>query len=414
MQPVQNELMEYFSSTLPNGIRVVHLYVDSPVAQCGIIINTGSRDEGPQEQGIAHFIEHTIFKGTLKRKSFHILSRLDDVGGELNAYTTKEETAIHASFLNQYYQRTVELFSDILINSTFPDNELKKEKEVIIDEINSYNDSPSELIFDEFEDLIFDGHPLGRNILGTPENVRRFEREDIKRFVAQNYNTDQMVICSVGKISGQKFYHLVEHYFASLISNPRKHLREKYSGYIPQKRSEEKETFQAHCIIGGLAYDIYHPSRMVLILLNSILGGQSSNSRLNLTLRERNGIAYNLESAFTAYSDTGTITIYFGTDQENLERAISLIKREVIILQTKSLGSIQLSKAKRQLIGQLAMSQENHEDLMLTLGKSFMVYNKMEGLDTIAEKINAITTTQIMDIANEILDFDKLSMLIYK
>lgn len=406
--------MEYFSSTLPNGIRVIHLYVDSPVAQCGIIINTGSRDEGLQEQGIAHFIEHTIFKGTLKRKSFHILSRLDDVGGELNAYTTKEETAIHASFLNQYYKRTVELFSDILINSTFPDNELKKEKEVIIDEINSYNDSPSELIFDEFEDLIFDGHPLGRNILGTPENVRRFEREDIKRFILRNYNTDQMVICSVGKISGQKFYQLVEHYFASLTSNPRGHFREKYSGYSPQKRTDQKETFQAHCIMGGLAYDIYHPGRMGLILLNSILGGQSSNSKLNLSLRERNGIAYNLESAFTAYSDTGTITIYFGTDQENLERAISLIKREIKALQTKSLGSIQLSKAKRQLIGQLAMSQENHEDLMLTLGKSFMVYNKMEGLDSISDKINAITSSQLMDIANEILDIDKLSVLIYK
>jgi predicted Zn-dependent peptidase len=406
--------MEYFSSTLPNGIRVIHLYVDSPVAQCGIIINTGSRDEGPQEQGMAHFIEHTIFKGTLKRKSFHILSRLDDVGGELNAYTTKEETAIHASFLNQYYQRTVELFSDILINSTFPDNELKKEKEVIIDEINSYNDSPSELIFDEFEDLIFDGHPLGRNILGTPDNVRRFDRGDIKRFMSQNYNTDQMVICSVGKISGQKFYHLAERYFSSMVSNPRAHQREKYSGYIPQIRSEKKDTFQAHCIIGGLAYDTYHPGRIGLILLNSILGGQSSNSRLNLTLRERNGIAYNLESAFTAYSDTGTITIYFGTDEENLDKAISLIKREIKILQTKSLGSIQLSKAKRQLIGQLAMSQENHEDLMLTLGKSFMVYNKMEELDTIAEKINAITTTQLMDIANEILDFDQLSILIYK
>ncbi len=405
--------MEYLSSTLPNGIRVVHLYVDSPVAQFGIIINTGSRDEGKQEQGIAHFIEHTIFKGTRKRKSFHILSRLDDVGGELNAYTTKEETAIHASFLNQYYKRTVELFSDILINSTFPDNELKKEKDVIIDEINSYNDTPSELIFDEFEDLIFDGHPLGRNILGTPENVRRFEREDVKRFMAQNYNSDQIVICSVGKISGQKLIRLVEHYFASMPSNPRIHFREKYLEYIPQNKSKEKDTFQAHCIIGGLAYDIYHPSRIGLVLLNNILGGQSGNSRLNLTLRERNGIAYNLESAFTAYSDTGTFTVYFGTDKENLDRAISLIKREIKILQTKSLGRLQLSKAKKQLIGQLAISQENHEDLMLALGKSFMVYNKMESFEAVAEKINQITASHLMEIANEILDFEKLSVLIY-
>lgn len=405
--------MEYFSSVLPNGIKVVHQYVDSPVAQCGIIINCGSRDEQPDEQGMAHFIEHTIFKGTKKRKSFHILSRLDDVGGEMNAYTTKEETAIHAAFLDQYYPRAVELISDILLNSTFPDSELKKEKEVIIDEINSYNDTPSELIFDDFENLLFDGHPLGRNILGLPDDIRRFERDDIKKFISRNYNTDQMVICSVGRISGQKFYHLAEHYFGSLASNPRKHLREKFTGYIPQIKTVEKTTFQAHCIIGGLAYDIYHPSRIGLILLNSILGGQSSNSRLNLTLRERNGIAYNLESSFTAYSDTGTITIYFGTDKENLDRAISLINKEIKTLQTKHLGSIQLSKAKKQLIGQLAMSQENHEDLMLTLGKSFLVYNKMEGLDSVSKQMNDITSSKLLEIANEILDPDKLSMLTF-
>ena len=202
--------MEYFSALLPNGIRLVHQRVDSPVSHCGIIINTGSRDEELTEQGMAHFIEHTIFKGTLKRKSFHILSCLEDVGGEMNAYTTKEETAIHASFLTEYYQRTIELFSDILINSTFPDQELMKEQDVIIDEINSYNDSPSELIFDEFEELVFEGHPIGRNILGTPEKVKAFTREDIQRFMAKNYNTDQMVICSVGNISGKRFFQLAE------------------------------------------------------------------------------------------------------------------------------------------------------------------------------------------------------------
>jgi predicted Zn-dependent peptidase len=363
---------------------------------------------------MAHFIEHTIFKGTKKRKSFHILSRLDDVGGEMNAYTTKEETAIHAAFLDQYYPRAVELISDILINSTFPDNELKKEKEVIIDEINSYNDTPSELIFDDFENLLFDGHPLGRNILGTPEDVRRFNRNDIQKFIARNYNTDQMVICSVGKISGQKFYHLAEHYFGSLASNPRKHAREKFSGYIPQVKTVDKSTFQSHCIIGGLAYDIFDSSRIGLILLNSILGGQSNNSRLNLTLRERNGIAYNLESSFTAYSDTGTLTIYFGTDKENLEKAVSLVFREIKMLQTQHLGTLQLSKAKKQLVGQLAMSQENHEDLMLTLGKSFLVYNRMESLDSVSKKLNEITSSQLLEIANEILAPEKLSILTYK
>jgi len=406
--------MKYFSDQLPNGIRVVHQFVDSPVAHCGIIINTGSRDEDLQEQGLAHFIEHTIFKGTLKRKSFHILSRLEDVGGELNAYTTKEETAIHASFLAEYYERTMELFSDILINSTFPDQELKKEKDVIIDEINSYNDSPSELIFDDFEELIFEGHPIGRNILGTPENVRAFTREDIRRFMARNYNTDQIVICSVGNITGKRFLLLARRYFNHFPGNPRTFTRPKFVSNSPKTKTVGKETFQSHCLIGGLAYDVFHPDRIGLVLLNTILGGQSGNSRLNLALRERNGIAYNLESSYTAYSDTGTITVYFGTDLVNLEKAISLIKREILILQDRLLGQIQISKAKKQLVGQLAMLQENHEDLMLTLGKSFLTYNKMDGLDIIYKKINEITPTQIRNIANEILDFEKLSMLIYK
>jgi len=406
--------MEYFSALLSNGIRLVHQYVDSPVSHCGVIINTGSRDEALSEQGMAHFIEHTIFKGTRKRKSFHILSRLEDVGGEMNAYTTKEETAIHASFLTEYYQRTIELFSDILINSTFPDQELKKEKDVIIDEINSYNDSPSELIFDEFEELIFQGHPIGRNILGTPENVKLFTREDIQLFMTKNYNTDQMVICSVGKITGKRFLQLAERYFNPFPENRRNFNRPAFTGDKIRFKSVEKETFQAHCVIGGLAYDVHHPNRIGLGLLNSVLGGQSGNSRLNLALRERNGIAYNLESSYTAYSDTGTITIYFGTDKDNLEKAISLIKHEIKILQNKLLGDIQISKAKKQLVGQLAMSQENHEDLMLSLGKSFLIYNKMDGLDVIYKKINAVTPSHLMDIANEILDFDKLSILIYK
>lgn len=406
--------MEYFSALLSNGIRLVHQYVDSPVSHCGVIINTGSRDEVSLEQGMAHFIEHTIFKGTVKRKSFHILSRLDDVGGEMNAYTTKEETAIHASFLTEYYPRAIELFSDILINSTFPDHELKKEQDVIIDEINSYNDSPSELIFDEFEELIYEGHPIGRNILGTPENVKAFTREDIQRFMAKNYNTDQMVVCSVGNITDKRFFHLAERYFSIFPENRRTFSRPLVTGYKPRFKSIEKDTFQAHCLIGGLAYNVFDEKRIALVLLNSILGGQSGNSRLNLALRERNGIAYNLESSYTGYSDTGTITIYFGTDKDNLDKAISLIKREIKILQTKLLGDIQISKARKQLVGQLAMSQENHEDLMLTLGKSFMTYNKMDSLDVLYKKINSVTTAQIMDIANEILDFDKLSILIYK
>jgi predicted Zn-dependent peptidase len=406
--------MEYTSMTLPNGIRLIHARVDSPVAHCGVVINTGSRDETPAEQGMAHFIEHTIFKGTAKRKAYHIISRLEDVGGEMNAYTSKEETAIHASFLCEYYERTIELFSDILIDSTFPEKELKKEQEVIVDEINSYNDTPSELIFDEFEELIYDGHPMGRNILGTPELVRSFGSEDIRRFMKENYHTDHMVICSVGNIPAKKFFHLAQRYFERLSANLRVERRERFSAYQPVQKVVEKGTFQAHCILGGEAFDVYHSDRLKLVLLNSILGGQSGNSRLNMSLRERNGIAYNLESSYTAYSDTGTLTIYFGTDPENLERALSLIDKEIRLLQEKALGDFQLSKARKQLIGQLAMSQENHEDLMLAIGKSMLVFNKVESLDDIYKKISEITASQLQDVANRILIPDHLSRLIYQ
>jgi predicted Zn-dependent peptidase len=406
--------MNYFTYTLPNGIRLIHQFVDSPVAHCGVIFNTGSRDEKLKEQGMAHFIEHTIFKGTRKRKAYHILSRLEDVGGELNAYTTKEEMALYASFLNEYYNRTIELFSDILTNSTFPEKELKKEKEVIIEEINSYNDSPSELIFDEFEDLVYDGHPIGRNILGTPENIKRFSREEVKSFIRENYNTDEMVICSVGKITPQKLQKLVDRHFSHVPENKRKHKREKFTRYKPETRLIHKDTFQAHCIIGNEAYDSKHPQRIAMILLNNILGGQSMNSRLNLSLRERHGMAYNVESSYTAYTDTGILNIYFGTDKENLDRAIRLVHREIKILQTQALGSLQLSKAKKQLIGQLAMAQENREDLMLTLGKSYLLYNRVDSLEKVNAKIEKVTAGTLMEIANEVLNQEKLSTLIFK
>ncbi len=405
--------MEYTSMTLPNGIRLIHASVDSPVAHCGVVINTGSRDESPEEHGMAHFIEHTIFKGTVKRKAYHIISRLEDVGGEMNAYTSKEETAIHASFLCEYYERSIELFSDILIDSTFPEKELKKEQEVIVDEINSYNDTPSELILDEFEELIYEGHPMGRSILGTPELVRSFQSADIRRFMTKNYHTDQMVICSVGNITAKKFFHLARRYFERMAPNLRPGKRESFMSALPQMKRVEKGTFQAHCVLGGEAFDLYHPDRLPLVLLNSVLGGQSGNSRLNLSLRERNGIAYNVESSFTSYSDTGTLTIYFGTDPENLDRAINLIYREINLLQTKALGAIQLNKARKQLIGQLAMSQENHEDLMLAIGKSMLIFNKVENLEEIYRKISEITASQLMEVANRILEPKNLSGLIY-
>lgn len=400
--------------TLKNGIRLVHQQVVSPVAHFGVILNTGSRDEEIEEQGIAHFIEHVIFKGTKNRKAYHIISRIEDVGGELNAYTTKEETAVYATFLNEYYERSMELISDILINSTFPQKELQKEKEVVIEEINSYKDSPSELIFDEFEEVLFDGHPIARNILGTPANVKKFTRKNIFDFIGRNYHTDQIVLSSVGSLPFAKIVKFAEKYFGPMPEKIRSEKRTGFHNYQPLKRVVQKDTFQAHCIIGNIAYDHQHPRRMGMVLLNNILGGQSMNSRLNMSLRERNGLAYNIESNYTAYSDTGQFSIYFGTDKENLDRAFSLINKELRQLKDREMGMQQLSKARKQLIGQLAISSENREDLMLTIGKSYLLYDKVDSLEQVYQKIDSLTAQEILEIANEILDESQTSTLIYQ
>ncbi|RKD91593.1 putative Zn-dependent peptidase [Mangrovibacterium diazotrophicum] len=402
------------TSILSNGIRIIHQQVESPAAHFGIILNTGSRDEAIGEQGIAHFIEHVIFKGTKKRKAYHILSRIEDVGGEINAYTTKEETAVYATFLNEYYSRSMELISDIIRNSTFPAREIEREKEVIIEEINSYKDSPSELIFDDFDELLFDGHPIARNILGTPELVKSFKREDILRFIQNNYHTSEMVLSSVGNIPFEKFRNLAERYFGEVPAAPRQHQRQLFENYVPGFKQVKMDTYQSHCVIGNIAYNAQDEKRMGMVLLNSILGGQSMNSRLNLTLRERNGMAYNVESNYTAFSDTGQFNVYFGTDRENLEKAIRLVKKEFKLIKEKRLGQLQLAKAKKQLIGQIAISSENRDDLMLTLGKSLLLYNKVDDLPAIYRKIDEITDIQLLEIANEVLEESALSTLIYE
>ena len=405
--------IDFLTHTLKNGIRIIHKNTDSPVAHLGVLINAGSRDEKKDEHGLAHFIEHSVFKGTKKRKAFHVLSRIEGVGGELNAYTTKEETVLYSTFLNEYYERAAELLGDILLNSVYPEKELQREKEVISEEINSYKDSPSELIFDEYEELVFDGHPIARNILGTRKNLRKFNRESILRFIEANYHTDQIVISSVGNCDFNGLVNLLEKYFGETPQKLRKPTRKKFQNYKPEYRSVEKDTFQSHCVVGNIAYDIQHPRRIVMVLLNNILGGQAMNSRLNLALRERRGMAYNVESNYTAYSDTGLFNVYFGTDRENLEKAKLLVKKEFQLLRDKKLGAVQLSKAKKQLIGQIAISTESHEDLMLTIGKSYLLYNKVDPLRVVFNKIEAITSDQLIEVANQILDEQKMSTLVY-
>ncbi len=404
---------DFLTHTFKNGIRLIHRQTDSPVAHLGVLINAGSRDETEDEHGLAHFIEHSVFKGTQKRRAYHVLSRIEDVGGELNAYTTKEETTLYSTFLNHDYERAAELLSDILFNSVYPQKEINREKEVIAEEINSYKDSPSELIFDEFEELVYDGHPIARNILGTSENINKFNRTSILRFIDNNYNTDQMVISSVGKISFAKLVKFAEKYFGNAESKIRNNGRKPFENYIPGYRTEVKDTFQTHCVLGNIAYDIMHPLRIVMVLLNNIIGGPAMNSRLNLALRERKGMAYNIESGYTAYTDTGLFNVYFGTDKENFEKALALIKKEFKLLRDSKLGGVQLSKAKKQLLGQIAISTESHDDLMLAIGKSYLVYNRVDPLREVFKKIETITVEGLLEVSNTVLDEKRLSTLVY-
>lgn len=404
---------DFLTHTLGNGIRVIHQQTDSPVGHLGILINAGSRDEDKDEHGLAHFIEHSVFKGTKKRRAFHILSRIEGVGGELNAYTTKEETALYSTFLTEYYERAAELLSDILFNSVYPEKELNREKEVIYEEINSYKDSPSELIFDEFDELVFDGHPIARNILGTRKNIGKFNRKSILKFIENNYHTNQMVISSVGNISFAALVKYTEKYFGNVPSKLRKNGRQRFENYISGERTIVKDTFQTHCILGNVAYDISHPLRIGLVLLNNLIGGQAMNSRLNLALRERRGMAYNIESSYTAFTDTGLFNVYFGTEKENYEKAVALVLKEFKILRDKKLGAVQLSKAKKQLIGQIAISTESGEDLMLTIGKSYLLYNKVDPMRVVFNKIEAITSENLLEVANAILDESQISRLVY-
>lgn len=405
---------DFLTHTLGNGIRVIHHQIDSPVGHLGVLINAGSRDEMEDEHGLAHFIEHSVFKGTKKRRAYHVLSRIEDVGGELNAYTTKEETTLYSTFLNQDYERAAELLSDILFNSVYPQKELEREKEVIAEEINSYKDSPSELIFDEFEELVFDGHPIARNILGTSKNIKKFNRESILAFIENNYHTDQMVISSVGNLAFSKLVNIVEKYFGNAQAKLRTKERLPFLNYIPGKRMVEKDTFQSHCVLGNISYDVMHNNRIVMVLLNNIIGGPAMNSRLNLALRERNGLAYNIESGYTAYTDTGLFNVYFGTEKENLEKALELVKKEFKNLRETKLGGLQLSKAKKQMIGQIAISTESHDDMMLAIGKSYLLYNRVDPMHVVFKRIEEITSEQLLEVANEALDEKQMSTLIYQ
>jgi predicted Zn-dependent peptidase len=406
--------MEYSIYELKNGIRIVHKQIGGKIAHCGFIINTGSRDEKLTENGIAHFIEHTIFKGTNKRKAHHILNRIDSVGGEINAYTTKEKTCVYASFVVDYFERASELLSDILINSTFPEKEIEKEKDVIIDEIHSYQDTPYEQIYDDFEELVFKDHPLGMNILGTEQSVRDINRTKILDFINRNYATNEIVFSIIGNLDEKKILKIAQKYFEGFQTKQHHPTRTEFKHYQPFQKIIEKDNLQSHTIIGNIAYGANHLSKPGFILLNNVLGGPAMNSRLNMSIREKYGYAYSIESSYSSYCDTGIFSIYLGTDERNSKKSIDLTLRELKRFRENKLTDIQLQRAKQQLLGQITLSEENNVNIMLGIGKSLINYGKVDSLNEVYKKVNKISSEQLLQIANEVFNEKQLSILTFQ
>ena len=398
---------------LPNGIRCIYQGRNSKIVHVGLMINAGARDESKDKEGLAHFIEHALFKGTKKRKSFHILNRLEAVGAELNAYTTKEETCIYASCLEVDIPRSLDLIKDIVFNSVFPEKELEKEKSVIIEEIQSYQDSPFEMVFDEFEERIFKNHSLGNNILGSRDSVNRLSRKDIFDFQKDHYFTNQMVISIVGGTSLKRTKKLVEKFFEEIPARIGDIKREAPI-IIPEFKERVKlNTNQAHIILGNTAYSAMHPDKRTLVLLNNILGGPTMNNRLSLSLREKKGLAYHTESHYTSYTDSGLISIYVGADQKNINKSIQLVKKELDLFKKKKLGSRQVNMAKKQIKGQIALGQESGSNVMLGLGKSLLLYDRVDTLKEVFDAIDNISSEAILETANEIFSSKTNSELVY-
>lgn len=406
--------MQYNIHTLSNGLRIIHEPSSSKVAYCGFAVDAGTRDEAENEQGMAHFVEHLIFKGTRKRKAWHILNRMENVGGDLNAYTNKEETVIYSAFLTEHFGRALELLADIVFHSTFPQNEIEKETEVIIDEIQSYEDTPSELIFDDFEDMIFRNHPLGRNILGRPDLLKKFRSEDAMAFTSRFYQPSNMVFFVLGDFNFQKIVRQVEKLLVDLPLVTVENQRTIPPLYVPEQLVVHKETHQAHVMIGSRGYNAYDDKRTALYLLNNILGGPGMNSRLNVSLRERRGLVYTVESNLTSYTDTGAFCIYFGTDPEDVDTCLKLTYKELKRMRDVKMTSSQLMAAKKQLIGQIGIASDNNENNALGMAKTFLHYNKYESSESVFRRIEALTAEGLLEVANEMFAEEYLSTLIYR
>ena len=421
--------MKYNTYTLDNGLRII-LPSDSKVVYCGYQINAGTRNEEPGEEGLAHFCEHVTFKGTERRKAWHILNCLESVGGDLNAYTNKEGTVYYSAILKEHIARAVDLLTDIVFHSVYPQAEIDKEVEVICDEIESYNDSPAELIYDEFENIIFKGSPLGHNILGTAEQVRSFKTEDALRFTRKLYRPDNAIFFAYGDIDFKKLVRLLK---KSFLSEERRVKSEKFNSPEAQAQFNiqhstfntqhsfegqtivmQKNTHQAHVMIGTRAYDVNDSRRMPLYLLNNMLGGPGMNAKLNLALREHNGLVYTVESTMAAYGDTGIWSIYFGCDEHDVKRCLRLVRKELDKFMQKPLSEAQLKAAKKQIKGQVGVACDNRENFALDFGKSFLHYGWEKNVDRLYEQVDEITAEQIQAVAQELFDKDRLTTLIFR
>lgn len=405
--------MTYQTHILSNGLKIIYRPDESAVAYCGIVVNTGSRDEHENQQGMAHFIEHMLFKGTEKRRSGHIINRLENVGGELNAFTSKEETVIYAAVLKEYLERAMELISDIVLHSVFPQKEIDKEVVIIVDEIQSYNDSPSELIYDDFEDLVFNGHTIGHNILGKQELLLKYTTEDALNFVEKQYQPDEMVFFATGNLDFKQLVRWAEKYLLVSKSGETRFERLAPDLYLPVKKIIEKDTHQVHFMLGNRAYHMLHPDRLVLYLLNNILGGPGMNSLLNLSLREKHGLVYNVESNYQPFTDTGVWNVYFGCDPENADKCEQLVYAELQKMREQLIPEKALKKYKLQLLGQMAIASENKESLALNIGKSYMRYGKIYEQDELRNQLESISAEDLQRVAREIFNPEQFSVLKY-
>jgi predicted Zn-dependent peptidase len=402
------------TTTLPNGLRIIHTLSPTSVVYCGYAINAGTRDEQPHEHGLAHFVEHMLFKGTVRRRAWHILNRMENVGGELNAYTNKEETVIYSAFLKKDFTRALELLTDIVFHSTYPQHEIDKERGVILEEIDCYEDNPAELIFDDFEEILFRGHSLGHNILGTPKHVKHFTTASARSFTERYYHPSNAVLFVYGNIPFSRIVTWAERFTANIPSGSANTHRTAPLPYVPRQVELSRRTHQTHVMIGCTSYPSGDKRRTGLYLLNNMLGGPGMNSRLNLALREHTGLVYSVESNLMSYTDTGVFSIYFGTDATEADRCIELSMKELDRLREHPLTTLQLSAAKKQIIGQIGVASDNFENTALGMAKTYLHYGEYEGAEALYRRIEAITSQQLWDIANELFRRDNLSVLIYR